>query len=62
MKSRAGAHAGTSRRAIDFTIGKHSKGTEPLSKHLTEEQLRDAWVYLVNHAVDSPQPETCGKN
>lgn len=44
-----------------FTSGKHNKGTEPLSKHLKDEQLRDAWVYLVKHAVDSPQPETCGK-
>ncbi len=44
-----------------FTVGKHNKGTEQLSKHLNDEQLHDAWVYLVNHAVDSPQPETCGK-
>ncbi len=44
-----------------FMAGKHNKGTELLSKHLNDEQLRDAWVYLVNHAVDSPQPETCGK-
>ncbi len=44
-----------------FTAGKHNKGTELLSKHLNDEQLHDALVYLVNHAVDSPQPETCGK-
>lgn len=44
-----------------FTIGKHNKGTEPLSKHLNEVQLRDARAYLVKHAADSSQPETCGK-
>lgn len=44
-----------------FLAGKHNKGTEPLTKHLTAEQLRDVQVFLYNHAVDSPQPETCGK-
>lgn len=44
-----------------FTKGKHMKGTEPLTKYLTPEQLNDALTFLYNHAVDSPQPETCGK-
>jgi mono/diheme cytochrome c family protein len=44
-----------------FAKGKHLKGTEPLSKYMTSEQLNDALTFLYNHAVDSPQPETCGK-
>ena len=44
-----------------FAKGKHMKGTEPLSKYMTEEQLKDALAFVYNHAVDSPQPETCGK-
>jgi mono/diheme cytochrome c family protein len=44
-----------------FVKGKHMKGTEPLAKYLTPEQLNDALTFLYNHAVDSPQPETCGK-
>lgn len=44
-----------------FAKGKHMKGTEPLSKYMTPEQLTDALTFLYNHAVDSPQPETCGK-
>ena len=44
-----------------FTLGKHNKGTEPLAKYFSGDQLNDAWVFLFNHAVDSPQPETCGK-
>jgi mono/diheme cytochrome c family protein len=44
-----------------FAKGKHMKGTEPLAKYLTAEQLNDALTFLYNHAVDSPQPETCGK-
>lgn len=45
-----------------FAKGTHHKGSEPLSKILTPEQLRDVEVFLFNHAADSPQPETCGKN
>ncbi len=42
-----------------FEAGKH-KG-EPLSpKHGTPEQILDIKTFLVNHASDSPQPETCG--
>jgi hypothetical protein len=44
-----------------FAKGKHLKGTELLSKYMTPEQLNDALTFLYNHAVDSPQPETCGK-
>jgi mono/diheme cytochrome c family protein len=44
-----------------FAKGKHMKGAEALSKYLTDEQLKDALAFVYNHAVDSPQPETCGK-
>jgi len=44
-----------------FAKGQHMKGTEPLTKYMTPEQLNDALTFLYNHAVDSPQPETCGK-
>ena len=44
-----------------FAKGKHMKCTETLTKYLTPEQLNDALTFLYNHAVDSPQPETCGK-
>ena len=44
-----------------FTKGKHSGGSEPLTKVMTEAQLLDVQTYLINHAADSPQPETCGK-
>ncbi len=42
-----------------FDAGKH-KG-EPLSPKLgTPEQILDIKTFLINHASDSPQPETCG--
>jgi hypothetical protein len=42
-----------------FEAGKH-KG-EPISpKHGTPAQILDIRTFLVNHASDSPQPETCG--
>jgi mono/diheme cytochrome c family protein len=44
-----------------FTKGRHSGVAEGLSKVLTPEQLNDVETFLVNHAADSPQPETCGK-
>lgn len=44
-----------------FAKGKHLKGAEPLAKYMNAEQLNDALTFLHNHAVDSPQPETCGK-
>ena len=40
---------------------KHSGGTEPLTKVMPDTQLLDVQTYLINHAADSPQPETCGK-
>lgn len=43
-----------------FKTGKHNKGSEQLSKFMTPEQLTDVQTFLVNHAADSPQPETCG--
>lgn len=46
---------------IYFKAGKHARGTETLTKLLTAEQLRDVETFLVAHAADSPQPETCGK-
>ncbi len=44
-----------------FTKSKHASGAEPLSKVMPDAQLLDVQTFLVNHAADSPQPETCGK-
>jgi mono/diheme cytochrome c family protein len=44
-----------------FAKGTHNHGKEPLSKYLPVDQLLDASTFLVQHAADSPQPETCGK-
>jgi mono/diheme cytochrome c family protein len=44
-----------------FVAAKHSKGTEPLSKVMSSDQINDVHAYLVEHAADSLQPETCGK-
>jgi mono/diheme cytochrome c family protein len=44
-----------------FAKGTHNHGKEPLAKYLPEDQLLDASTFLVQHAADSPQPETCGK-
>jgi len=44
-----------------FQKGKHAGGTEPLTKFMDESKLLDVQVFLINHAADSPQPETCGK-
>jgi mono/diheme cytochrome c family protein len=44
-----------------FVVAKHNHGKEPLSKVMAAEQLADVQVFLVNHAADSLQPETCGK-
>ena len=44
-----------------FEGGKHGKGGETLSpKHGTPAQVLDIKTFLINHASDSPQPETCG--
>ena len=44
-----------------FLKAKHSGGAEALAKILPADQLRDVETFLVNHAADSLQPETCGK-
>jgi cytochrome c5 len=44
-----------------FAAGKHNHGKEPLTTVMGAEQLMDAQTFLVNHAADSLQPETCGK-
>jgi len=43
-----------------FVKGKHS-GAEALTKIMTDDQLLDVQTFLVKHAADSLQPETCGK-
>jgi len=43
-----------------FAAGKHKKGAEKLDSVLKPEQVKDVQTFLVNHASDSPQPETCG--
>ncbi len=43
-----------------FATGKHKKGTEKLDTLVKPEQVKDVQTFLVNHASDSPQPETCG--
>ena len=43
-----------------FATGKHKKGAEKLDSVLKPEQVKDVQTFLVNHASDSPQPETCG--
>ncbi len=44
-----------------FAGGTHNHGKEPLTKYLPADQLLDTSTFLINHAADSPQPETCGK-
>ena len=44
-----------------FLKAKHAGGAESLTKVMPDPQLLDVQTYLVNHAADSPQPETCGK-
>lgn len=44
-----------------FVKGKHNSAADGLEKLLAPDQLRDVQTFLVNHAADSPQPETCGK-
>ncbi len=44
-----------------FEAAKHGKPVAPLApKFGTPEQILDIKTFLVNHASDSPQPETCG--
>lgn len=44
-----------------FAAAKHAKGKEPLNKVMPDEQIRDVATFLIAHAADSLQPETCGK-
>ncbi len=44
-----------------FVKAKHNSGAEALAKFFNTDQLRDVETFLVNHAADSLQPETCGK-
>jgi hypothetical protein len=44
-----------------FAKGTHNHGKEPLVKYLPADQLLDSSTFLIQHAADSPQPETCGK-
>jgi len=44
-----------------FAKGVHNHGKEPLTQYLPADQLLDASAFLIQHAADSPQPETCGK-
>ena len=44
-----------------FEAGKHGKEATPFApKLVTPDQLLDIKTFLINHASDSPQPETCG--
>lgn len=43
-----------------FAKGVHNKGTQKLTDILPPEHLKDVQKFLVDHAADSPQPETCG--
>jgi mono/diheme cytochrome c family protein len=44
-----------------FLKAKHAGGSETLIKVMADAQLLDVQTYLINHAADSLQPETCGK-
>jgi cytochrome c553 len=44
-----------------FAKGTHNHGKEPLTKYLPADELLDASTFVIQHAADSPQPETCGK-
>ena len=44
-----------------FDAAKHNKSSEALTKVMTADQITDVNAYLVEHAADSLQPETCGK-
>ena len=44
-----------------FDAAKHNKGSEALTKVMPADQITDVAYYLVEHAADSLQPETCGK-
>jgi mono/diheme cytochrome c family protein len=43
-----------------FAAGRHNHSKEPLEKVMEDAQLHDVSTFLVAHAADSLQPETCG--
>lgn len=43
-----------------FATGTHKNGAEKIESLLKPELVKDVQTFLVNHASDSPQPETCG--
>jgi len=43
-----------------FAAGRHKAGAEQLDSVVKPDQVKDLQTFLVNHASDSPQPETCG--
>ncbi len=43
-----------------FEKGTHNDKSQKLQDVVPAEQLIDIQTFLVNHAVDSPQPATCG--
>ena len=44
-----------------FSIGRHAHGKSSLTDIMPPEKLRDVEKFLVSHAADSLQPETCGR-
>jgi mono/diheme cytochrome c family protein len=44
-----------------FASDKHNKRSEALTQVMPADQINDVGAYLVEHAADSLQPETCGK-
>jgi cytochrome c5 len=66
VKGAAGGEVSPLSKSMDqwrkyFAAGKHAHGKETLVKFMPAEQLTDVQTFLVNHAADSLQPETCGK-
>ena len=43
-----------------FEKGKHNKRQEKLADQFTAEEILHIRTYLIEHASDSEQPETCG--
>lgn len=44
-----------------FAAGKHNHSKEALTNVMPADQINDVQAFLVGHAADSLQPETCGK-
>ena len=46
-----------------FAKNKHPRDRQPFTavKGMDEEKVNDISTFLIAHAADSPQPETCGK-